>query len=569
MSKFERETAAWQSALQSGDPNRIARTARALTERKSKVDTSFRFTVCDKFWQPMGAVGGDLIEASGADPRNDVETGRIVLKGNSPLIPLFMDCKKTMVGVIVETAGLRYAFYTKNHTYEYRDSAWTGTAELRGIRDILKYYVIWPSWWLPIQAQPFSHAIFVWALQTVVENMVAECALRLQSGWLEFINNGLSLNPDIRAWLGTVLQALSRDGLSVQAFTRMLRTPVYVSRTNPLLDTSPMVARTVRMETVQAVIKDVTQSYGVDTRMDLWLPGDPQPDRWANLDQPTYVFSTVDRSQITGPTKTVLDSVLRTTIDLGGSLGDIFKPVIKQVPGMDGVFYAPALGVDFEQPYAYFVAPEPGEDTGIDACSITDHTPEGWQHIIGGRSPKWLNDLMNATFAWLIDSLMIVVGFTGIPSDLLSGFLNNSFLAFQLIQHYDRRDDVGPYHPAIERFYPTASAPYNIETVFAFINALFDSQGKTTATVQFRNGAQYALGRDVFRGGLMSLVFMSRTRMVTDYIENVMWRVSQDEQKVLLQMGDGRKSEAPLAKHQRFITGIFETLSVLTLSPQG
>ncbi|AXH70301.1 minor tail protein [Mycobacterium phage Gorge] len=569
MSKFERETAAWQSALQSGDPNRIARTARALAERKSKVDTSFRFTVCDKFWQPMGSVGGDLIEASGADPRNDVETGRIVLKGNSPLIPLFMDCKKTMVGVIVETAGLRYAFYTKNHTYEYRDSAWTGTAELRGIRDILNYYVIWPSWWLPIQAQPFSHAVFVWALQTVVENMVAECALRLQSGWLEFINNGLSLNPDIRAWFGTVLQALSRDGLSVQAFTRMLRTPVYVSRTNPLLDTSPMVARTVRMETVQAVIKDVTQSYGVDTRMDLWMPGDPQPDRWANLDQPTYVFSTVDRSQITGPTKTVLDSVLRTTIDLGGSLGDIFKPVIKQVPGMDGVFYAPALGVDFEQPYAYFVAPEPGEDTGIDACTITDHTPEGWQHIIGGRSPKWLNDLMNATFAWLIDSLMIVVGFTGIPSDLLSGFLNNSFLAFQLIQHYDRRDEVGPYHPAIERFYPTASAPYNIETVFAFINALFDSQGKTTATVQFRNGAQYALGRDVFRGGLMSLVFMSRTRMVTDYIENVMWRVTQDERKVLLQMGDGRKSEAPLAKHQRFITGIFETLSVLTLSPQG
>lgn len=176
---------------------------------------------------------------------------------------------------------------------------------------------------------------------------------------------------------------------------------------------------------------------------------------------------------------------------------------------------------------------------------------------------------MNATFAWLIDSLMIVVGFTGIPSDLLSGFLNNSFLAFQLIQHYDRRDEVGPYHPAIERFYPTASAPYNIETVFAFINALFDSQGKTTATVQFRNGAQYALGRDVFRGGLMSLVFMSRTRMVTDYIENVMWRVSQDERKVIAQLGDGRKSEAPLAKHQRFITGIFETLSVLTLSPQG
>lgn len=176
---------------------------------------------------------------------------------------------------------------------------------------------------------------------------------------------------------------------------------------------------------------------------------------------------------------------------------------------------------------------------------------------------------MNATFAWLIDSLMIVVGFTGIPSDLLSGFLNNSFLAFQLIQHYERRDDVGPYHPAIERFHATASAPYNIETVFAFINALFDSQGYTTATVVFRNGDQYALGRDFFHGGLMSLVYMNRTRMVTDYVEQIGWRVTPDERKVWAQMGDGRRGEAPLAKHTRFITAAFEAISVLTLSPQS
>lgn len=176
---------------------------------------------------------------------------------------------------------------------------------------------------------------------------------------------------------------------------------------------------------------------------------------------------------------------------------------------------------------------------------------------------------MNATFAWLIDSLMIVVGFSGIPSDLLSGFLNNSFLAFQLIQHYDRRDQVGPYHPAVERFYPTASAPYNIETVFAFINALFDSQGYTTAQVTFRNGDQYALGRDVFKGGLMSVVYHGRTKMVTDYIENVMWRITPDERTVVAQVGDGRRDEAPLGKFQRLITGVFEAINILTLSPQS
>lgn len=559
----------WRQAIGSGDIHRIASTARWLTEKKSRVDTSFRLTVCDKMWQPMASIGNDLIEGSGTDPRNDTPSARLVLKGNSPLVPMFMDCRNTMVGVKLETAGYRRAFYTRKHTYKYENSAWTGNVELAGIWAILDYYVIWPTWWLPIQAQPFSHAIYFWALQTVLESMVAECAIRLQSGWLEFVNNGLSLNPDVRAWLGTVLQALKRDGLSADTFTRMLKTPVYVKRTNPFLDTSPGAGRTVRMETCGSVIREITRPYGVTTEMDLWEPGDPQPDPWARLDQPTYVFSTHDRSQIEGPTKTVLDSALRTVIDLGGSLGSMFKPIIAQVPGMDGVYHAPLLGVSFEQPYAIGIAPEPGGDSSIIGCEISDHTPEGWQHIIGGRSPKWLNDLMNATFAWLIDSLMIVIGFTGIPSDLLSGFLSNSFLAFQLVQLYDRRDDVGPYHPHIERIYPTASAPYNIETVFAFLNAIFDSQGYTSAQVTFRNGAQYALGRDIFRGGLFSLVYLARTRMVTDYIENVMWRITESERNVTVQVGDGRRDEAPLAKHQRWITAAFEAVSVLTLSPQG
>lgn len=559
----------WDAALRSGDINRIATTGRALATKKSKVDLDFRFTVCDNYWNPMGSVGTDLLDGSGADPRNDCPTGKLSLKGNSRLIPLFMDCRRTMVGVELETAAGRQNFYTKVHRYRYEKGAWTGNVEMRGIWDILNYYVIWPTWWLPLAAQPVSHAIFIWALQTCIENMVSECAIRIQSGWLEFINNGLSLNPDVRAWFGTILQALKRDKLSVQTFGKMLRTPTYVKRTNPFLDASPLCAKTVRMETCGTVIKDVTRAYGVDTRMDLWRPGDPQPDKWANLDQPTYVFSTADRSQIEGPTKTVLDSVLRTVVDLGGSLGGIFEPVMKQIPGMDGTFYAPKIGVNFEQPYAYLVAPEPGEDSSIITAEIADHTPEGWQHIIGGRSPKWLNDLMNATFAWLIDSLMIVVGFTGIPSDLLSGFLNNSFLAFQMIQHYTRRDEVGPYHPAVERFYPTASAPYNIETVFAFINALFDSQGYTTAQVTFRDGDQYALGRDIFKGGLMSVVYHRRTKMITDYIENTMWRITPDEHTVMVQLGDGRRDEAPLGKIQRFITGAFEAINVITLAPQS
>jgi len=564
-----RHLAAWQSALASGNPARIASTAKALTEARSQVDTDFRFTVCDHLWRPSGAIGPDLIEASGTDPRNAVPSARITVKGDSALIDQFMECRKTMVGVIVETAGQRHAFYAKVHRYKYEKGAWTGNLELKGIWDILSYLVIWPSWYLPIQAQPISHAVYMWALRTVLESMVAECAMRVQSGIWEFVNNAGSLNSDFRTWFGTVLRALERDGLSVDTFQRMLKTPLYVKRTNPFLDTSPAAIRTVRMETCAQVITDITRAYGVDTRMDLWLPGDPQPDQWAGLDSPTYVFSTADRSQTEGPTKTVLDSAIRTVVDLGGAMGGIFTGLAQEIDGFDGQFHAPALGVNFVPPWAVLIAPEPGEDSSILSCEIADHTPDGWQHIIGGRSPKWLNDLMNATYAWLIDSIMIVIGLSGIPSDLLSGFMNNAFLAFQMVQHYDRRGEVGPYHPAIERFHATASAPYNIETTFAFINALFDSRGYTAAQVSFRNGDQYALGRDIHRGGLMSLVYRGRRRMVTDYIENVMWRITDKEREVMVQLGDGRKDEAPLAKIQRFITEAFSAINVLTLAPQS
>ncbi len=67
----------------------------------------------------------------------------------------------------------------------------------------------------------------------------------------------------------------------------------------------------------------------------------------------------------------------------------------------------------------------------------------------------------------------------------------------------------------------------------------------------------------------MSLVYHRRTKMVTDYIENTMWRITSTEQTLLVQLGDGRRDEAPLGKIQRFITGAFEAINVITLAPQS
>ena len=74
---------------------------------------------------------------------------------------------------------------------------------------------------------------------------------------------------------------------------------------------------------------------------------------------------------------------------------------------------------------------------------------------------------------------------------------------------------------------------------------------------------------DFFRGSLVSLVYMGRTRMLTDFVENVMWRITKAEREILAQIGDGRAEEPPLAKHQRNITGLFEGLNALTLAPKS
>jgi hypothetical protein len=176
---------------------------------------------------------------------------------------------------------------------------------------------------------------------------------------------------------------------------------------------------------------------------------------------------------------------------------------------------------------------------------------------------------MNIAYEWIIDSITILIGVTGVPSDLLSGFLNNAFLAFQLIMHFDRRVAVGPYHPGVEVFHATSSAPYNIETIFDFINAFFDSRGYTLAQVKFRNGEVYTLGKDIFKGSLASVAYMSRTLMYTDYVYTISWKLDAHSRDVFLEIGDGKAKESGLAKQQRLINGLLEAKNVLTLAPQG
>lgn len=515
--------------------------------------------VSDKYWNRIGEAG-DRIQLTATKGRNQVPTVEIVFPGDTPLKKYLRKCRTEVVGIEVEIGGLKWAAIVDSASYKLEDGVKTLTIKCFGIYEILSYMLIWPNWLLPIQTQIPSKAWFVGPVCTVIESMIAEQALRIQSGMWELVNNAASLNLDWRSWFGRWLTS-NGDILS------MLTTPVYVVHHNPLLDGSPWVSGVFRMDTCAAAIDKLITAYGVSIEVELWRKGDPQPDAWSNLKVPTYVVRVTDRSAITGPTSTLLDGLLFQVVNvLGSALGEAVAPLIKQPQGRSGVFISPILGMKAEQPWPILIDHPNGP---MESFEIVDHHPQAWQLVIGGRSPKWLNDLINAFFSWLIDSLMIIIGLTGVPSNLLDGFLNDAALAFQMMQLFDRRVDMGPYATRVEKLLATGAAPYNVDAIFTLITMAWDTRGYRSAQATFRNGYPYWLGRDVFVGGLMPIVD-DEGFMLIDYIENVMLRQNrQEDAEVMVQIGDGKAEQAPIVKSQRFITGLQQVANAILLTPNS
>jgi hypothetical protein len=557
LSRQRNEIRSLRQALK-GDGYEAISEASMVVSRRASEAPEIVVTVYDKFWRPI-AEAGDYIELTASKPRNKIPVLMMTLKGSDPLVPIMRNCRNEVIGITVETGSIRWAYTVEEASMKLDDGQRTLQIKAHGLFDYLSYLLIWPNFLLPIQTQIPNRAVFVGPIVSVINVMIAEQAFRLQSGLWELLNNAASLNFDWRAWFGTVLQSRGN-------FFDMLHTPLYVCHVNPLTDGSPLVAITSRMETVATVLDKLITGYGVTVEVELWLPGDPQPDSAARLSVPTYVVRVTDRSNVTGPTGTIVDSVIKQLVTLEGSVfGNALEPFLNPdgVYAPDGVFIAPTVGVDYVTPWTILIDHPRGP---LERFEIVDHHPQGWQIVIGGRSPKWLNDLINATTSWILDSLMIVLGLTGVPSNLLDGLFNDVLLSFQLTQNFERRNNMGPYGKP-EKFVATGAAPYNIDALFSFITAMWDSRGYRSAIAHFRNGYPYAVGRDIFPGAMMSIA--ESGVLYTDYIESIIITDNRQERaKVIVQIGDGQAEEAPIARFQRLITGIQETINVLTLAPQ-
>lgn len=549
--------------INGGDPVAASGAAIEAAQAAQAPPEPMVVTVFDKFYKVQGECG-NYIEVQPAFSRLELPQAQMILSAGDPLAEAVIACETTVVPVTMQVGSLRWnGRVDVAHDKMIESGEQTIECQLVGDLTILDRILVWPEPFLPIQVQP-SAAIYIGPAITCLKTMVAENCLRLQLGLWELFNTLGSLDLNWEAWFGTLLV---QPNLSLTDIMQMITTPVCVTFTNPLFDTSPWVAFHGRMDTCWKLMEQQLKDNGLYASMDLWLPGEPQPvGVLFPLQVATLVLNIRDYQGVTGPTGTAFDGLLETGVNFEGSiLGNVLAPFLdpkhQYVPPGSNIIVAPALGVNFVPPWVVFNADL--DPSGLISYDFAHHHPLCWQIILGGRSPQWLNDFLNATLEWAVDMLMMTIGITGISNTILDGILDNTFLAFELFELFNTRLALGPYGFP-EKFFPTQST-YDIDTLFAAITAAWDVRGWPSCQFAFIDGTTYRLGVDLFPGAMASVI--RRGVLYSDYLDKITVIDNRTTRKVIGQVGDGRREEAPMTIAQRKLVGLEEDINLLMLAP--
>jgi hypothetical protein len=551
------------AALTSSDPVAAMGAAMQLARPDETVPINMDVRLFDNYYLTEYPCG-DYIETTFTFPRLKLPDGTLDLKGYDPLAPLAITCETTVVPVVIDIedgAGRWNGRIDVAHDKINEDGSETVECELVHDLTMLDRITVWPQPFLPIEVQP-SEFVAIGPAITVFKTMVAENCMRIQLGLWELFNTLGSLDPDWQSWFGTILM---QNSLSLTDFMQMVTTPVCVVPTDVLTDTSPWIEVNGRMDTCWNLMRQQLADNGIYPSMDLWLPGEPQPEGllW-DLQVATLCFNLKNYLGVTGPTGTVADGAIEDAVDLLGSLGGqslepFLNPGNEYVPPGSDIVIAPVFGVNYVPPWVIFNADIP--DSGIVKLDVAHHHPVCWSAILGGQSPQWLNQMLNATCEYLIDIIAMGIGVTGISNTILDGLVDNAFLAFEFFEWFNLRVALGPYGFP-ERFFPTPST-YDIDTLMSAISAGFDIQGYPAAQLTFYNGMPWRLFKDVFPG--QQVMIIRRAVLYADYMDEI--KVVDNATvrgKVECQVGDGRREEAPMTLIQRKIVGV-EQAAMLAL----
>jgi hypothetical protein len=516
-----------------------------LPERVGDGKPQFLIEVYDKVYNVVGEID-DYISATVNFQLNGLGTATIVMKGDDPLWETVMACGTTVVPITIWVNNKRWSGRIDTADDARVDGVDTITLQCISDYAWFQKICVWPNPFLPLEIQVPKEAIYIGPACSVIATMITENAIRLQAGFWEWLNNII----DPQAWFATAIEG------------RGLLTPIAVVPVDLLHDQSKWVAITSQMASLDTLIDQITKDQGISVSAELWLPGEPQPTTAFTLTIPTIVVRVEDRSGITGPTGTLVDGVIREVVDIAdGAFGETIQPFTDSEFAPPGVDLAPIFGFHWKRPWL-LLTDHPR--SGVKEFHTMGHHTQAHTVISGGRSPTWVNKLIDLILEFALSEILLAIGVVGIANTLLDGVFDNIILAYQEIENAPRRFANGPYcFPEI--FVSAGSTAWTLSEFFNLFNGMWDSRGFYSWELIFYDGVPYSFGYDFDLGDLVS--WLRRSKLYTDYVLAV--QATDDRNKrveVTVQVGDNKSRESPWASLQRNLSGLQAAMQAALLA---
>ncbi|QDF15392.1 minor tail protein [Gordonia phage Mollymur] len=337
--------------------------------------------------------------------------------------------------------------------------------------------------------------------------------------------------------------------------------PVAVIPSNPLRDTTKWCAVSARMQMGGELFEQVLKESGLALVARVFLPEEheqPAPEHFT-LKHPTIVLDVEDHSGVTGPTGTVIDGILWWSTELlSDMVTEIFSLSTEEEAGQDGFIadddlssISKWLGLRKARPDVVWLD---GQYSGIISGQVTIHKPMARDIIVGGRSPGWVNSLIDVGMSLLLNYIGTIAAAPGLAS-IYTGQFDDILLAYQRFTDAGRALRAGPYlyH---EHVVADASSAYTMDGTMSGRSGIWDTRGYTSKTVRVRDANPYIFGVDYNIGHLVG--YELDGTIWTDYVTEATFRDNREERAFWeITIGDGADEEGEGVRAQRKIAGLF------------
>lgn len=475
----------------------------------------FEIIIYDKFLNPLGELN-NYSTAKCEFVWNEVGTGELDIPGDHPFAKLCMTADRTVVPISITYNGKR----------------WSGRVDMatrkgiKGRKRIMLQLVDDYAWF---------HAIIAWPQPLSIPEVqfppqdIMVAPLRTLIYWYAARN----------AW---------RLGL-----------PFTFLPYNIFADTTPWKIGMVRMVPLDELFAPWLAEEDCKLDISLWVPGDPQPHPDLFLTRPQYIVQVIDRPKTGGiiNTGTFLDG-------LADMLGEMFAGFIDAVGGFLIPGLAEALdGILRRKEVPWVIWSE--SSSGVVDAELTVKHPMYYSVVVGGKSPTWVNKLVDLIAEVAVNAIFAILSLMVIPGlgTLLASIFHDVFLAFQKVADWAARESLGPL--AFPEGFVSAGTAYSFASSQAASKGLWEGRGQRCAKVEVLDGYPFLAFVDYEVGVIAG--WEDEGEIYFDRIQSIAIEDTRsDRVKVSTFIGDDKADEEPGAKGMRLIKSVNEAVNFLAVN---